>query len=411
MITSSPILTPKTDSPVLPGTEQSRPGHGRVNVLLVDDEPRNLDALESVLDNPEYRLVRAQDAEQALLALIHGDFAAIVLDVRMPNMTGLQLAHVIKQRKKTQHIPIIFLTAYYQEDEHMIQGYGAGAVDYLNKPFNPVVLRSKVAVFVELYRKTRALESEISSRKRLEAEIACVAEREQRRLGQELHDGLGQQMAGIGYMIGALLVKLGKVSPAVAKETERLQGLISETVESARTLAKGFYPVELERHGLHVALQEIARSTEQTYAVSCLVESDEPSCADMKDQLAVQLFRIAQEAVHNVVKHAQARNIAIKLASSNGDIVLTVKDDGIGFLVNSDEKAGMGLQIMQYRAQMIGGRMDFRNHPNGGAIITCSAPRVEHPAPSASAVSENGGDARPTVLASASSKKPACKSR
>src|SRR5260370_6346760 len=103
MITSSPILTPKTDSPVLHGTERSRPGHGPVKVLLVDDEVRNLDALESVLDNPEYRLVRAQDAEEALLALMQGGFAAIVLDVRMPNMTGLQLAQVIKQRQKTQH--------------------------------------------------------------------------------------------------------------------------------------------------------------------------------------------------------------------------------------------------------------------------------------------------------------------
>jgi len=407
----SPTLAPKADSLVLPGPGLLRPGHGPVNVLLVDDEARNLDALESVLDNPEYRLVRAQDAEEALLALMQGDFAAIVLDVRMPNMTGLQLAQVIKQRKKTQHIPIIFLTAYYQEDEHMIQGYGAGAVDYLNKPFNPVILRSKVAVFVDLYRKSRALESEISERKRLEAEIACVAEREQRRLGQELHDGLGQQMAGIGYMISALLAKLEKVSPSIAREAGRLERLITDSVEKARTLAKGFYPVELERHGLHVALQEIARGTEQTYAVSCLVESDESSCAELRDQLAVQLFRIAQEAVHNVVKHAQARNIAIRLASSNGDIVLTVKDDGIGFPSNTDERAGMGLQIMQYRAQMIGGRMDCRNHPGGGAIITCVAPRVEHPAPSASAVSKSDGNARPTVSPNASSKKTAGKPR
>src|SRR5437660_11228958 len=121
MITSSPILTPKTDSPVLPGTEQSRPGHGPVNVLLVDDEPRNLDALESVLDNPEYHLVRAQDAEHALLALIRGHFAAIVVDLRMPNMSGLQLSEVINPRSKAPHILLMFLTAYYQEHKHMVQ--------------------------------------------------------------------------------------------------------------------------------------------------------------------------------------------------------------------------------------------------------------------------------------------------
>jgi DNA-binding response OmpR family regulator len=176
-MTTSTTLASKPASPTLASAELSNSSRDLVSILLVDDEVRNLDALESVLDNPEYRLVRAQNAEQALLSLIQSDFAVIVLDVRMPNMSGLQLAQVIKQRKKTQHIPIIFLTAYYQEDEHMIQGYGAGAVDYLNKPFNPVILRSKVAVFVDLYRKTRALESEISGRKRLEAEIACVAER------------------------------------------------------------------------------------------------------------------------------------------------------------------------------------------------------------------------------------------
>jgi signal transduction histidine kinase len=402
MITT-PALGLKSSSPVQSSGEVSGVHRGPVSVLLVDDEARNLDALESVLDNPEYHLVRAQDAEQALLALIQTDFAVIVLDVRMPNMSGLQLAQVIKQRKKTQHIPIIFLTAYYQEDEHMIQGYGAGAVDYLNKPFNPVVMRSKVAVFVDLYRKTRALESEIAGRKRLEAEIAEVAEREQRRLGQELHDGLGQQMVGIGYMISALLAKLEKASPSVTKEAERLQHLITESVEKARMLAKGFYPVELERRGLFVALQEIARGAEQLHPVSSVVESDESSCAQMNDQVAVQIFRIAQEAVHNVIKHAQAKKIAISLATVNGDIVLTVKDDGIGFPPNADEKTGMGLQIMQYRAQMIGGRVDFRNDPDGGAVITCTAPRQEQSTLSVSAESENASKTRAALSSSASS--------
>ncbi len=141
--------------------------------------------------------MRAQTAEEALLALITKDFAAIILDIRMPGMNGLELAQTIKQRKKTQHIPIIFLTAYYQEDHQILHGYDAGAVDYLTKPCNPVILRSKVSVFVSLFRKARALQSEMRERRRLEAEVARAIEREQRRLGQELHDGLGQQLTGI----------------------------------------------------------------------------------------------------------------------------------------------------------------------------------------------------------------------
>jgi CheY-like chemotaxis protein len=113
-----------------------------VNILLVDDEPRNLDVLETILDHPDYRLIRAQNADEALRVLISHDIAVIVLDIRMPGTSGIELAQLIKQRKKTQQIPIIFLTAYFREDEHILQGYGAGAVDYLSKPCNPAILRS-----------------------------------------------------------------------------------------------------------------------------------------------------------------------------------------------------------------------------------------------------------------------------
>lgn len=128
-----------------------------INILIVDDEPKNLKVLETVLDDPEYNLIRAESAEQALLALVAQDFALLILDIRMPGMTGFELAQMIKERRRTQHIPIIFLTAHYREDEHAVLGYDVGAVDYLTKPINPQVLRSKVNVFVELFRKTRAL--------------------------------------------------------------------------------------------------------------------------------------------------------------------------------------------------------------------------------------------------------------
>ena len=127
------------------------------NILLVDDEARNLDTLESVLQSPDYRLIRALTAKGALMELLEGEFAVIVLDIQMPEMSGIELASLIKQRKRTRHIPIIFLTAYFQEDADMLQGYSIGAADYLTMPINPQILKSKIAVFVELFRKTRAL--------------------------------------------------------------------------------------------------------------------------------------------------------------------------------------------------------------------------------------------------------------
>jgi two-component sensor histidine kinase len=161
-----------------------------VGILIVDDEPKNLTVLEAVLTDSRYRLVRAGSAEDALMALLRDEFAVLILDVQMPGTTGFELAQMIKERKKTSEIPIIFLTAFYNEDEHVIEGYDSGAVDYLLKPINPAILRSKVGVLVELHLKQRQLES---ANRALSAEVA------ERRLVQqqlsELNDTLELRVA------------------------------------------------------------------------------------------------------------------------------------------------------------------------------------------------------------------------
>jgi len=126
-------------------------------VLIVDDQPRNLDALEAMLSSLECVLIRAESADAALLRLLKHDFAAIVLDIQMPDMNGIELAKLIKQRKRSHDVPLLFLTAHLVEERDVLQGYGVGAVDYLSKPINPDILRSKVAVFLDLFKKTRAL--------------------------------------------------------------------------------------------------------------------------------------------------------------------------------------------------------------------------------------------------------------
>src|SRR6188768_4086437 len=132
-----------------------------INILLVDDEPKNLTVLETILEDPTYRLVKATSVDQALQALVIDEFALLILDIQMPEMTGLQLAQMIRGRKKIAQVPIIFLTAYYHEDQDVLNGYGTGAVDYLFKPVKPAILRSKVTVFAELYRKSRLLRAEL----------------------------------------------------------------------------------------------------------------------------------------------------------------------------------------------------------------------------------------------------------
>jgi len=152
-------------------------------ILLVDDDAKNLVVLESILDAPDYRLIKASNADETLMALMQEDCAAIVMDVRMPDMSGIELAQLIKQRRKSQHIPILFLTAHNDDEENVMLGYDVGAVDYITKPVNPAILRSKIGVFVELFRKTAdlarlntAMEAEIQDRKKAEERFRLVVE-------------------------------------------------------------------------------------------------------------------------------------------------------------------------------------------------------------------------------------------
>jgi two-component sensor histidine kinase len=226
-LSSEQVHTPLPESleDGVPGTWDSRIRPTKVgepiNILIVDDEPKNLAVLETVLNEPAYRLVRADSANSALLALLAEEFALLILDIHMPIVSGFELAQMIKKRKKTSQVPIIFLTAYYSEDQHVLEGYGAGAVDYLHKPVNPVVLRSKVAIFVELYRKqreveaaNRALVTEVASRQKVEQQL------------RELNGTLEQHVAERTRNIEALLNEVNHRSKnilgivmAMAKQT------------------------------------------------------------------------------------------------------------------------------------------------------------------------------------------------
>jgi PAS domain S-box-containing protein len=481
------------------------PLDGAVNILLVDDESRNLDVLQSLLESPELRLVRAENAEQALLALVRWDITVIVLDVHMPGMTGFELARLIKQRKRSREIPIIFLTAYYQEDTDALCGYDAGAVDYLTKPVDPRILKSKLNVFVELSRAHRALVEtnrvlqreiaerqqaqvalsrlaaiveyssdaivsrdldgtiltwnqaaerlfgytateilgrpiallipadrarereevvnhihrgetvetfetirlrkdgarvavsvtlspikgpeggvtgvsaiyrDIGERKRLEAEVLQATEREQRRIAQDLHDGLGQQLAGISCLSGALKRDLERAAPVHAAAAGKISKLLDLAVVGSRNLARGLHPIPPEPNGLVSALEHLASSASDLFHVRCTFDCSLPVMFENYDA-ATDLYRIAQEAVTNAIKHGQADQIEISLSSVPGRIILVIRNNGLNLDSMANvmrQQQGMGLRIMHYRAGRIGGSLAFQQRDTGGMELLCTMP-------------------------------------
>jgi PAS domain S-box-containing protein len=164
-------------------------GVADVKILLVDDYRSNLDALEAMLGSSGCTLIRAESADEALLALLRHEFAAMILDIKMPGMDGIELARLVKQRRRTEHVPILFLTAHSVEERDVLLGYGAGAVDYLSKPVNAEILRSKVAVFIDLFLKTRELArlnevlgTQIAERLKAQAALEMANEELERRV-------------------------------------------------------------------------------------------------------------------------------------------------------------------------------------------------------------------------------------
>jgi signal transduction histidine kinase len=213
--------------------------------------------------------------------------------------------------------------------------------------------------------------TDISSRKLMEKQIAEISDREQRRIGQDLHDSLCQHMVSIAYAAEHLRDKLERKELTEAIQAETIAEMVNEGISQARNLARGLYPVRLEVDGLSSALEELAANAQARNTVACHFACDEQVL--IHDEVAGNnLYRIAQEAVNNAIKHGHASNISIGLGAVEDEVTLTVKDDGIGFPETLDAHSGMGLHIMNYRAKMIGAFLDIRRGAGGGTIVICS---------------------------------------
>jgi PAS domain S-box-containing protein len=211
---------------------------------------------------------------------------------------------------------------------------------------------------------------DITERRRMEREILEAGADEQRRIGQDLHDGLCQHLAGISFATEVLRQNLAARSAPEASSISKVGKMVDDAITQARDLARGLQPVMLDANGLIAALKGLAEKVEGMFNIACLFVSDGP-CPISDNAVSTHLYRIAQEAISNAVKHGKARTVAIDLAVSQEEIRLTIRDDGIGRNRSAGNPQGMGLRTMDYRARVIGGTLSIQDGKSSGTTVVC----------------------------------------
>ncbi|MBG9388420.1 response regulator [Caenimonas aquaedulcis] len=412
----------------------------QTNILIVDDEPKNLVVLETVLDDPSYRLIRAGSGDEALMRLVQHEFAVLVLDVRMPGMNGFELAMMVKQRKKTASVPIIFLTAYYNEDQHILEGYGSGAVDYLHKPINASVLRSKVAVFAELYRRGRALEVanraltlEVSERRRAQERLSELNESLDRRV-QERTEALEKSesqlrdadrrkdefLATLAHELrnplapvrtAAQLLQMPRLEPEriawsadlIDRQVTVMSRLIDDLMDVSR-INQGKIDLkrrkvrlaDLLRDALEIARPLIDESGHEFHMV--------PTPEDMElDADPMRLSQAIMNLLNNAAKYTErGGRIEVAAVRRANNAVITVRDNGIGIpperldsvfemfsqvdtaLTRSRGGLGIGLALSRRLIEMHGGTLIASSGgPGEGSTFTATLPLLAQEAEAA----------------------------
>lgn len=383
-----------------------------VNILLVDDEQRNLDALEIILDDPGYRVLRADDADKALRLLLDHEIAAIVMDIKMPGVSGFELAKLIKGTKKYREIPIVFLTAYMVGDQDVIAGYGAGAVDYLTKPVNPTILRHKIGIFAELFRKTRALSelNETLERRVLErtaelerSEAALRASNQQKdaflaTLAHELRNPLAPLRTGLDLLLRVLTPApaVNRTLAAMNRQLDHMVRLIDDLLDVSR-VSRGMLELRKDRTDLS-AIVEAAIETAQPFIdqrkQSCRVETEGPVFAVLD---ATRIAQVIGNLLHNASKYTPlGGEIRIEVSSDSDTATIRIIDPGAGIPAGQLERVfemfakiersvrdangglGIGLALSRKLAMLHGGSLVAHSAGEGqGATFTLSLPLVD----------------------------------
>jgi PAS domain S-box-containing protein len=297
-----------------------------------------------------------------------------LFDYSLDEMVGKNIMMLMPEPFRSRHDG--YVKNYMRTGERRIIGIGRevlaqrkdGSVFPIDLSVGEALLPSGRRIFTGIIR-------DLSERKALEDKILHISEEEQARIGRDIHDDLCQQLAAIGCLVKVAQKKLAQAGSPEAENMDEIVRLVSQANTRARETAHGLMPVVHDSDGLMDALKELAAGTARAYEIQCDFRFDNPvRVQDTK--MAIQLFRVAQEAVSNALKHSQATRVEIHLARQNGNIVLNVRDNGLGIPDTPAKGTGMGLLTMQHRAQMMSGTLSVSPRPQGGTQVTCSVPAL-----------------------------------
>ncbi len=348
-------------------------------IFVVDDDLGLARLIERSLKRAGHSTASAGSGSDAILWLKQHRPDLLLLDLKLQDTGGKEIITQLAALQRS--VPFIVITG--QGDERVaVDMMKRGALDYVVKDAQflelvPTIVQRALA---QLDRDRRLAAAEVALR-RMEQEVLNISEQEQRRIGQDLHDGICQQLAGIELMSQVLEQSLARKSKPHSVQAGQIAAHVRETIAQTRMLAHGLCPVVLESEGLMSALQELAHATTKMFRMNCVFRCEHP--VQVHDNvIATHLYRIAQEAVGNALKHGKARNIEIGLATSDERVFLAVKDDGCG-IPATPPRTGAGLRIMNYRAGVIGGSIIVQRGETGGTTVACSVhqPPPEKPKP------------------------------
>lgn len=216
--------------------------------------------------------------------------------------------------------------------------------------------------------------TDMTELRRLEREVLEISEREQQRIGQDLHDDICQQLVAVQYAATTLRRGLQPVDAANSAMAAEIVNLLKAATTTARQMARRIFPVNLDQEGLMTALQELAENSSRYFGISCRFDCPHPILLE-DNAVGAHLFRIAQEALSNAIRHGESKEVVISLTSEAHLLTLAIRDDGVGLTPVPVESTGMGLHIMRYRSRMIGASISIANHAEGGAIVRCTLPQ------------------------------------